>query len=397
MTDTLRLRRSLAALALVVLAAPACIGRGGAGAAEGFRAAEVSGSVLARRPGDEVWRSLRSGHRVVPGSEVKTEDGAWARLVREGGPEVELGPQTDVRVISSGHLSVARGHLLGRPAGVPIRFESRGVSARGGRGVLRFDRELSLRVGVYEGEARVELLGSGLDVPALREVVVAGGTLPREPAPLQLSPEDRWDRRILGPVLDLDRELTQYGRGFDAQYAGQATGPAFFARFVGVPQVAFVGGALSLRPDPSDVLIGLIYALAVSRRSGGALDAVFAELLDLRRRGATWGLIARMRGLTPADVIRALVDAISRGTSPPPPPPGPSGRAGPGGSSGPGPGETPSPKPKPKPSPSPSPSASPTPCDPVQQLLGRCTSGSSGGGGSSAECDPVRLLVDPNC
>lgn len=76
MTDTLRLRRSLAALALVVLAAPACIGRGGAGAAEGFRAAEVSGSVLARRPGDEVWRSLRSGHRVVPGSEVKTEDGA---------------------------------------------------------------------------------------------------------------------------------------------------------------------------------------------------------------------------------------------------------------------------------------------------------------------------------
>jgi hypothetical protein len=405
-------RRSLGALLLVALAAPSCVGRSRGGGDTGLRVAAITGAALARAPGAAGFTALRRDDAVPVGTEIKTSKDADVRLVAGAGRAIELGADSQATILAPARISLDTGRLLAEPGtGSGVAVESRGVAASVANGAARLERILgALRVGVYSGAARIELLGRGIDVPALRQVIVAGGIpLERDPRPLELNASDRWDRRLLGDVIDFDRELGQFGRGFDQAFAGRATAPAFYSGFVPLPNLAFVAPALPSF-DASDVLIGLVYAasLAAQVRDAAAIPTLFAGLLDLRNRGATWGLIAKEHGLTLGQLLRAVLDAIRRGTAPAggQQSGGGSAQGGGGGSTSPTPHPTTSPSPHPTPTPtaSPTPPPPPPPCSVLDRLLGNCGGGqsSSSGGGSpggsgGTGCSLLGILLDPNC
>jgi hypothetical protein len=261
----------------------------------------------------------------------------------------------------------------------------------------------ALRVGVYAGRASISSLGRDMDVPALREVLVAGGVpLERAPRPISLSADDRWDRRLLGDVLDFDRDLGQFGRGFDQEFAAQAVAPAFFAAFVPLGNnTGFLTGVLN-QNEPSDVLVGLVFALTLSGRDGVPLPDSFVALLAERALGATWGLIAKEKGLQLRDLFGAVLEAIKRGTTPPSPSTSTSGGSNNNGPNRPSPGPSGSPKPTPSPTPTATPTQPPpTPCPPLDQLLGRCTRGrtssSTAGASASSDCAVLESLLEDRC
>lgn len=397
-----RLGTCLAGAALV-LGGSACLGNGGAASGGELRVASVSGRVTARPPGEPGLKVLAEGDRVPVGSEVHAEGDASVRLSGANEQSVELLDETRATLLAVNRVALDSGRVLAQAGERPVAVVSRGVTARtsGSFKVLRGLGTLS--VGVYSGSARVELLGRGVDVPALREVVIAGGIpLDRGAVPLSLSANDLWDRRLLGDVLDFDRELEQFGRGFNSEFGAAPRAPAFFAGFVPLPDLSFVGSG-----DPSEVLVGLIFSVHLAAREGGqaALPDLFSQLRTLREQGATWGLIAKEKGLDLRAVIGAVVDAIRRGTTPPAPPSSSGGGGSSGGSGGSGgPRSTPTPRPT-SPSPTPTPTASPSPrptqdpCGVLERLLGQCSSSSSAGsgGGGSGGCSVVGVLLDPDC
>jgi hypothetical protein len=402
----------LATAVVLVVAGTGCFGRGGGGANGGFLVAEVSGSVVARSPG-ETARSLRKGDNVPSGSVLKTaaEPETFLKLEGDDKQVLELQKDTQITIGSARSATLEIGRALGEAgAGQPFTIASRGTAIRvAAAGVARVERLLgTLRVGVYRGSAQVELLGRGVDVPALKEVVIAGGVpLEREPRPLTLLATERWDRRLLGDVLNFDRELTQFGAGFNSEFGAKPLAPRFFTAFVVLPSLSF------LRPElpttqPAEVLVGVVFAQLLSARAGGpaTLPRFFDELLGLRDAGASWGLIAKEKGLDLRLALRGVLDAIARGTAPTPPPgSGGGGTGGGGGSGGGGGGSTPGPEPSPSPTASPTepppeePPPPPEECSVLEILLGTCEQGASNDPGTASveECSVVAVLVDPNC
>lgn len=360
-------RRRTAAAIAVLLAAGAC--SGGAGPGEGILTArDVAGRVSYRSEGG-AWRALRSGQRLPAGTEVKTELDGSVRLVAED-TAVELARASQVRIDGTDRFGVVTGSVLGEGALTLEDLQQR-VTAQGtGRGHFRLDRRLSLRVATYEEEVRVAV-PPAIRLPRLREIVIAAGVLQsREPRPLTLVAQDRWDIRLLGDVLALERDIRSYRRGFDATYAGQATTPEFFARFLPpAGAAAFVGPALA-ELTPSDVLLGLLFAITISGRDATPVAQGFARVVDLRRQGASWGIVAAELRLDPATILKALALAVARGSTAPRPAGGGGSSPRPRATSSPSPSPTSSPTPKPSRSPSPSPS--PSPCSVIDQLLGGC-------------------------
>lgn len=369
--------QGVAAALSLALTASACFGPSHAKASGSYRAAEVEGRAEVLR--NEAWAPLAEGSLVSAGDEVRALSGASVRLTQEDGPEVELAPESHVGLRPGGAVEVVSGNVLGiARAGAPVVLESRGVTARGTGGALRLDRNLSMRVGVYGGAATLAAAGGRTDVPRLREAVVVGKTLPRVVDPLSISALDRWDRRFLGEALDVDRELRGLARGFDAQYGHASDGAGFFGEFIPLRSLSFVEPYVPTA-HASDVLVGLVVAALVRQEQGESLASAFAGVMDLRMRGASWGLIAFERGLDLDDLLTLVLRAVGgRLTSLPGL--GGSGGSGSGGSGGGGPGSSddgdgPQPTPGPTTSPSPSPTQSPTPpptedpCDDPEELL----------------------------
>lgn len=405
---SLRRTAQLVLSIVLLLAAAGCVGRGGGGANGSFRAADVVGSVVARFPGAEA-RALHKGDDVPAGSVLKTASDAYVQLEGGDGELVELQADTQVTLVDGSHATLEIGKALGVTGeDRPFTVESRGTAVRvAAGGATRVERLLgALRVAVYRGSARVELLGRGLDVPGLREIVIAGGVpLEREARPLTLSATDRWDRRLLGDVLDFDQELTQFGTGFNSEFGGKAIAPAFFTTFVALPSLAFLRSQVPTS-EPSEVLVGVVFAQQLSARSGGPaqLPNLFAQMLDLRNQGASWGLIAKEKGLDLRLALQGVLDAIRRGTAPPQGAGTGGGGGSGGGSGGGGGGSTPGPKPSPSPTASPSepPPEEPPPgeeCSLLETLLGTCPEASTAGGDPAPadECSVVGVLIDPNC
>jgi hypothetical protein len=407
--STRRTAQAFAIAVVLVVAATGCLGRGGGAAEGGFLAAELSGSILARFPSGEA-RALRKGDDVPAGTVLKTGPDGFVKLEGAEGQLVELQNDSQATLMEARRATLEFGRALGR-AGEKQAFtiDSRGTVVRiAPNAATRVERLLgALRVGVYRGSARVELLGRGVDVPGLREIVIAGGVpLERAPRPLTLSAQDRWDRMLLGDVLDFDRELTQFGAGFNSEFGARPLAPRFFLAFVELPSLGFLRPELPTT-EPAEVLVGVVFAQQLSTRAGGpaALPAFFDELLGLRDQGASWGLIAKEKNLDLRLALQGVVDAIRRGTAPTPPPgSGGSGSGGSGsGGTGRGGGSTPGPEPSPSPTASPTepPPEEPPPeeCSLLEVLLGTCEQDASNdpGAASAEECSPVAALLDPNC
>ncbi|MGH2785251.1 MAG: hypothetical protein ACRDJ1_08305 [Actinomycetota bacterium] len=407
-----RVLRALVASVVLVAAGAGCVGRSGGPGNGSFRATDVVGSVVARIPGAEA-RTLREGDDVPAGSILKTgpEQTNFVRLEGAAGRAVELQNDTQITLVDGRSVSLDLGRVLGQTGSEqPLRIESRGTGVElSVGGASRVERLLgALRVGVYQGSARLELLGRGVDIPRFRELVIAGGVpLEREARPLTLSATDRWDRRLLGDVLDFNRELEQFGTGFNSEFGSRPIAPRFFASFVTLPSVGFLRAQLPT-DQPAEILVGVVFAQQLSAKAADPLQLpqFFTQLNDLREQGATWGLIAKEMGLDLRLALQGVRDAIVRGTAPPATS-GTGGGSGGGGSGGGGGGGGGGSKPGPEPSPTPTddptepPPEEPPPggdCSLLEMLLGQCSEAAGTTGSAAAEeCSVVDSLLDPNC
>ena len=404
--------RLLACGMALALTASACVGHKGARVGGPLRATIVVGDVTAQRT-DGQAHTLHVGETISAGESIRTGPAARVRLEAGGGRALEFGAATSSTITSARGVAMDAGSALAETGGVPWTFAARGTGIDIPAGATRVELALGvLRVGVYAGGAHVDLVGRGVDVPAYHELEFAGGIpVERTARLLTLSDGDPWDRRLLGDVLEFDREITQFGKGFDNQFAGDVTDAVFYGSFVSVSNIASVTRcAASNEPSSSDELIALVFAERLDRLDGSRyrVRTNYCSMLRERAGGGTWGLIAKERGLPLQSLLQDVLDSIKRGTTPEA-----SGGGGGGGGFGGGGGGNPSPQPTPKstgspkphpttsPSPGPSPSPTPTPCGTLERILGLCggasSSSGSSGGTAAPNCTIVDALLDPNC
>lgn len=209
-------------------------------------------------------------------------------------------------------LTLERGDLLMQVGDGTAAVDGETAEVTIGAGAAKLERSASLVAGVYEGSAIVAGQGRSLSIPPLRQAAVVGvGRLPDEGGvrPLQLDEGDEWDRRFLGSVLELDRRLVAFGRGFEAILApDEAITPSLYQTLL--PQLAGTPLTSELLAERSagENLIGL----SLVALDDAPFDDSYEQVFELRDSGARWGLIAADRGYDPPDVVDAVELAIDR-------------------------------------------------------------------------------------
>lgn len=327
------------------------------------------GNATIERDGDR--SPVSDTARILVGDAVSVEEGSVARLLLGAGTEIELlGSRTEV--LERDEVELAEGTLLVSGVG-RARVRAGGVTTVGS-GDVRFDLDDTLRIGSYVVE-EVDLTVAGEDegLPSYWEVRFAGDGSVTGTGALQFSADDPFDRRLLDKALDVDAALDNLLRGLEPQLAGAGTTPAVtHAIEAGIDRAvvdAFPGA------PRSDLLVGLVFARQPTELLPGDLNERFAQVLLLRRLGATWGLLTQQFGIDPEPLLDGIREEIRtvlfppaqevpRGQelvprpAPPPPPPAPAP-----------PPPAPAPSPPPEPDPAPEPSPSPGLIDPLRPVL----------------------------
>jgi hypothetical protein len=373
--------RLLAGLLALMMASAGCIGGRSLGDTSALVVGSLIGAVRARPSSAATWQSLSKDERVPIGSTIQVPARGSVLLKRGDVSSVQLvpydGQPAEMRIDSVGAIEMISGDMLVRAdEKAPISVASQGVSAAPMPSdavtapIYRFDRRVSIRVGVYTGEASVSALDGTLPIPTLREGVVAARELPPSVTPLTIDPRDPFDRQLLLDVIDLDAELASDSRGYEAAFGARMKKWQEIKKIEPNRDLSFTAPYLK-QTGSADILIGVVFALLYEQRSHQRADETFANFLALLDQGATWGLLAReylgADQLTPfreavtraialrtGEITSPTVGAVpsptpnSTSTAPPPPPP-------------PTPSPTPSKKPSPTPTPTPSTTSLPTP------------------------------------
>ncbi|MGZ4190147.1 MAG: hypothetical protein ACXVQ5_09960 [Actinomycetota bacterium] len=382
--------RMLAGTVLLAMSAGACFGGGSVGDTTALVVGRIVGSVRARSSAQQGWYDLAVGMHIPGGSSVQVSPRGDVSLKRGTLTTIEMRPYDDLpaelRVIDAGSVDVVSGDLLVKAdKRAPIVVTSQGVTAQPtpsagvDAAVFRFDRRVSVRVGVYRGEATLRSLTGTLPIPPLREGVVAARALPRAPTPLTVDPNDVWDRTLLPDVIDIDAGLDAQSRGYEAAFGARMKRWQSIAKIAPGRDLNFVTPFLATTGS-ADVVIGTVFALLLEQHAQGSAAATsFVTLVTLLDEGATWGLLSHE--YLGAGGEQTLKDAVTRAIalltgdisspagaiSPPSESPTPTPTK----------SVTPSPTPKHSPSPSPPPSTSPSPsptasCSALEHLLGLC-------------------------
>jgi len=364
--------RSTAATLALALVTSSCFG-GSGGDPSVLLVATVTGPVQTRAVGGD-WAAASQGQKLSSGDRVRVAPGGSVVLQRGDESVVEVRPNgtapAELAVSAVDRVNLLNGDVLvASSKAAPVAVESGGIAAEGDDAVFRFDRRLSVRVGVYEGAATIAAAGATLPVPSFREGIVSARLLPRSTRPLALNPEDPWDVRFLGDVIELNAELDAQHRGYEAAF-GRRTTVADLERLFGsglaLGRLGFTRPFLSSSTH-GNVLTGLALAALLVKRDGGTAAGVFEQVMTLREQGASWGLIARMVSVDGNELLDAFVRAVGLRTGEVTSTPGVIGSGGGGRGGGGGGGGDPTPTPTsskrstPGPSPSPSPSGSTSP------------------------------------
>jgi hypothetical protein len=179
-------------------------------------------------------------------------------------------------------------------------------------GAAKLRRNASLAAGVYDGNVLLVRDRNRFPVPRYRQAAAAGtGLLPETAEPLVLSRDDEWDVRMLPEVLDLDTQLAVLGQSFESSLpAGVAVTPEVYAAMV--PEVAgSVTESLLAGRAPAENLIGLVL---VGLDKGDFRTRV-QRVFGFRSDGASWGLVAADRNLSPVPVLDHLEAALASARS----------------------------------------------------------------------------------
>lgn len=252
------------------------------------------------------------GERLRRGASVAT-DATGSATLEVDGRRVLLAPATVVRIIDGATVDVRRGRLLvDRRSGPDLTVAAGGLTVDEFRtAAVRIERGLDVRVGVLTGQARLTTSTERtLDVPALRQVLLAGSALPDAAAPLVLW-GDEWERRVIPGVVTADEFLNRLARNIDT-----GVGTAVRAATV-VPAAAAAAAAAPVGSPASEVLLPV--AIARAATGGPAPDRErFAS--DLRRAGGSWGVVTTLAGaraLAVVEAVSAMLTTVAPGEEPP--------------------------------------------------------------------------------
>jgi hypothetical protein len=296
---------------------------------EGTARLEASGLVEVSVGGAPFIKASH-GRTLGAKDQVRVVDGsAVLDLPHSSKVELRSGSQVTVNGTTTPEVSLDQGDLLVEAGQGDTVSVDGGVSLVSVAGDAKLRRGVSLAAGVYEGTARLQRNEQGLSIPQYRQAAVVGtGIMPQAPEPLSLSPTDEWDRRLLGPVMALDEQLTLFAHTFEAS-APASPDPDFYKAIS--PTVA----ALPITPQliggraPGENLIGLTL---VGLDSKGTFVDRFQQVFGFRAQGASWGLVAADQAINANPVLGDLESALGK-LAPSATPGGSSLAAGPGGSS----------------------------------------------------------------
>jgi hypothetical protein len=273
----------------------------------------------------------------VDGSAVVLEGGANAGGTRPAKTTLHQGDtfdlvtgEADLRLAGSVRMEAASGASLVMGARPDLREGNLLVSAQeptvvtaGGTRVRldgsddepvagRLTRTAGLSVGLYRGTARVDTAGTVRALGALRRVDVPALGEVTGVQPIRFRADDAWDRRYLADAITLDARLADLLPGLmrsARRHGGDPQGLAvMLGRVDGMPS----GRQLARLVDPDrplqDVLLG---ATIASLADGGPYATRWSAALRFRDAGATWGLVAMDRGVSPRAVLDALRDVVA--------------------------------------------------------------------------------------
>jgi len=257
-------------------------------------------------------KKLTSSSAIDVGDRIDLRKGSIAQIRLAEGREFEV---ADAVLVITGRssLQLLRGDLIATLKN-SASVDARNVVASASSGIMRIDKGLRTRVANYAGgKVNASNQTGQIDVSGLRQIVIAGETLPRSAKPLKLSANDRWDQRFLQDVLDLDERLASFARGLEAQL-GPGEGIEFFQQIAPPGQdISFLSAVLNDPFSPrrrADLLIGLL--LATEGKGSQILGERFQQVFSLWVDGATWGLIAHQFKVTQQGLFSRILEAIER-------------------------------------------------------------------------------------
>ena len=319
-------RRTVAGAVVAMLVLAAC-GGPRLGPGEARLTVSAGGRTLVADEGRPL-RPVDGSRTLRRGARVKVLAG-FATMGLAGGSEIGLRGGSEVNLAA--RPTLVTGDLLA-VARRPLTLEA-GSSTIVVEGAARLSRDLAVSAASYHGNVSLESAGRSLRVAPLRQAAVPSlGVVPAEPQPLRYRLTDPWDRRFLGPAMDLGEELQARSRGLTVSLPpGEGRTPGFYRLLV--PDLerepAFDAPLLSDARPAGETLVGAV--ITVSGRRGTFLDR-WGSVFSFRQQGASWGLVALEQGISDAPaLVRSLDLAIGRAplafAAPPPaagtPPPGP--------------------------------------------------------------------------
>jgi hypothetical protein len=312
--------RLIAGLLAMMMASVGCIGGRSVGDTSALIVGSLVGEVQARSSSGTAWRALSKDEKVPIGSTILVPARGSVLLKRGEVSSVQLvpydGQPAEMRVDSVAAIEVISGDMLVKAdEKAPISVSSQGVSADPQptdavtAPIYRFDRRVSIRVGVYTGEASVSALDGTLPIPSFREGVVAARELPPSATPLTIDPHDPFDRQLLLDVIDLDADLASDSRGYEAAFGARMKSWREIAKIAPNRDLGFTTASLK-QTSSADILIGVVFALLFEQRAHRGAAETFPTFLALLDQGATWGLLARE--YLGADQLTVFRDAVTR-------------------------------------------------------------------------------------
>jgi hypothetical protein len=148
-----------------------------------------------------------------------------------------------------------------------------------------------------------------LTVEQLKQADLAVGELDRKTVYRTIDPTDRWDLRYLKNAIDVDARLLSLSKGLEAQL-GNRNGMEFYRQVLPTNfPVAQIQDKLT--ESRTDVLVGslIAYEAAVDEANR---EQVFADVFQMRRDGASWGLIAHRYGVGQSVLFSLLLETVNR-------------------------------------------------------------------------------------
>ena len=306
-----------AAVLLVILALGACSQAPNPEAGE-LRVIPLSGEVSLLDGGET--SSLEEATTVQAGLGLQTGSDGRAEVQFPGGSSIELGPGALLQLDDT-EPEVSQGKVLVRTGADDVSVQAGAAHIEAtDDSVFRVDRQTSVELGVYRGQASIP--GAGVDVPALRQTTVLQNGSAAGYAPLLVSKNDPWDIRFLGEAIDvgvrlisLERGLTrQLPRGEEARAVADVLGSEFSA--------AAVKAAIRELGDAARAVVAAVIAREAVRIDGGSLARVFSEVVNLQAIADNWIVIVAQWGLAAAserllDQLGELVVVAAESVAPP--------------------------------------------------------------------------------